>query len=318
MRAFLFSTIISLLLFVSSVSALNVTVSVDKTRVLLGENFTLSGKVTTDAGLPTVFTYRAAVVAPKKIIICDSNKTTTKPDGTFSLVCKVPTLEQAISLGIPAASDRSVIPLRAGVVVHDTSTNQTAKKHAKLVLALNPDKFKVRAGAIFSDVDNFIKKAGVILSECDKLIERAQRFNVTSVADRCEALKEKVNGIIEDARTIADQASKLRDDITAADIEDFKDGLSVIKDDLKDLRGEIKEVKDSIKEIRWETLKEVGEVRKEVRKEAREEKKETAKEIREETKEKREEINEEVKSKREELKERIKKVREKSEREESR
>ncbi|MBI4010030.1 MAG: hypothetical protein HY361_02440 [Candidatus Aenigmarchaeota archaeon] len=296
------AAILAFLLLVSNVFALNITVSVDKHKVLLGESFTLSGKITNDDGTAGVFDYRAAVVAPKRVIICDSNKTQTGSDGSFSLVCKTPTKEEADSLGIPAALNRAVIPLKAGVAVLDSAKNETVKRHTRAVLAVNPDKFKARVDAIISDTDNFSKKAEKILAECDKLIERAQRFNVTDVSDRCQALKDKLDGILQDIQNISAQAAQLRDNINAGNLDDFKDGLSIIKDDLKELRNEIKSISERIRSIRWEALKEVREQVREIKKEVRGEIKET-----------REETRKEIESKREDLKERIKQMRDRTE-----
>ena len=276
------TAIITFLLLVSNVFAINITVSVDKHKVLLGESFILSGNITNDDGTSGVFDYRAAVVAPKRVIICDSNKTQTGSDGRFSLVCKTPTKEEADSLGIPAALNRAVIPLKAGVAVHDPVKNETVKRHTRAVLAVNSDKFKARANAIISDTYNFSKQAEKILAECDKVIEKAQRFNVTDVSDKCQALKDKLDGIIQDIQNISAQAVQLRDNISAGNLDDFKDGLSIIKDDLKELRNEIKSIRESIKSIRWEALKEVkGQIK---------------------------EIKKEIKSKQKDLKERIKQM----------
>lgn len=300
MKKVLLSTILGFLLMMSPVFALNVSVSVDKTRVLLGESFTLTGKITHDNGLEAIFDYRAAVVAPKGIIICDSNKTKTKADGTFQLVCQTPTKEKANSLGIPASLERSVISLRTGVAVRDPEKNVTIKRHTSAVLAVNPDKFKARVNELASHISNFVRSTNAIISECDKLIERSERFNVTTVSERCQAIKDKVNALVADANNISGQAKQLSENINASDLEDFKAGLSIIKDDMKSLRDNLKDMRDRIKEIRWENLKEVK------------------REVRQSIKETRQEIKEEIKSKREDLRERIKQVRSKTEREVSR
>ncbi len=318
MKVQLFAAILGFLLIISPAFALNITLSTDKEKLFLGETFTMKGKIAFDDGNSGTFDYRAAVVAPKRVIICDSNKTKTAADGTFTLVCKTPTKEEAVALGIPAASDRAIIPLRPGVAVFDSAKNETVKKHGRAVLAINPDKYKARFNGIFSDIDNFIKKSDSIVSECNKISERAQKFNVTSIVDKCQTLKDKLSSLIQDAQNISAQALELSKNLNATNLEDFKYGLSIIKDDMKEFRNEIKDLREQVKAIRWETLKEVREVKREAGKEIREEKKEERKEIKESANETRKEIKEEIKSKREELKERIKKIRDKTESEGSR
>jgi len=241
--------------------ALNITLSVDKTKLFLGENFTLSGKITFMNGTAGVFDYRAAVVAPKRVIICDTNRTQTAADGMFTLFCQVPTVDQANALGIPASRDRSVIPLKPGVAVLVPGTNQTIKKHTREVLAINPDKFRSQLNAVANDIDNFANRASVIVTECDKIIERAQRFNVTSVADKCAEIKARVNDLIANAHNLSAQARQLRDNLNATSVRDFRDGLAVIKDDMKDLRDALKDLKEVINNIRWEVLREVREIK---------------------------------------------------------
>lgn len=257
--------ILSLFLLISPAFALNISISTDKTRIFYGDAFVLSGRITFDNGSTDVFDYRAAVVAPGKIIICDSNKTRTASDGLFSLRCNVPSLNESISLGIPAAATRAVIPLRAGIAVLDTAKATIVKKHAKAVLAVNKDKFAARVDALAADIDKFINKTGVILTECDKLMERAQKFNLTNVSESCQTIKDKTNAIIANAMNISAEAKKLKDNIDAVDLKDFRDGLSIVKDDMKELRDELKGLRESIKAIKWNLLKEIKEIKKEER-----------------------------------------------------
>ncbi len=260
MKAMLFAALAGFLIFITPVFAMNVTVSVDKTKVSLGENFTISGKITYDNGTAGAFDYRAAAVAPKGILVCDSGKTKTAADGTFSFTCNVPSKDKINSTGIPAISTRAVIPIRAGVAVLDPDKFEVVKKYSENVLVVNGNKFQKHLGEISSSIDNFIKLANSISAECDKVIERAEKFNVTSVLNKCEFVKANVSRIISDAGNISEQAKQLVSDVGSVSLDDFKDGLSIIKDDLKFLRSDLDEVRKGITAVRWESLKEVKDV----------------------------------------------------------
>ena len=320
MKAFVFALVLGFLLFITPVFALNISVSADRTKVFYGENFTVSGKITFDNGTAGVFQIRTAVVAPRRVIICDFNKTTDS-DGSFSIVCKAPTGNEAISLGIPAASERFVIPLRPGVSVLDPEKNITMKKHGREVLAINPDKKKQRLDEIMKEIDNFVNKANEIISECDKLQEKALKFNVTSVSVKCEVLKEQTNIVVANAQNISAKAKQLEDDINSTDLEDFKNGLSIVRDDLKDVKEGVKEARDLVRPIKWETLREIrNETMKEI-KEIKNETKNEIKEIRNETQEHIKEIikdaRNQTKEKHKEFNQRIKELRNKSQGEDS-
>ncbi len=250
-------SVLSFLVLVSPALALNITLSTDKVKVLMGENVTLTGKITFDNGTATSFQYRAAVVAPKRIIICDSNKTTTASDGTFTLSCKIPTAQEAVNLGIPASDRRSVIPYVSGVAVKDPVQNQTVKKHARAIIAVNPDKFNRELDGIVQKLSEFTNHSKAFVPECDTIAEKAARFNLTGIMTRCLEIQQKINDLITNATALSDQAKQLKGSINATSLEDFRDSLKTLHDDMKDLRDELKDIKDAIKSIRWETLKEV-------------------------------------------------------------
>lgn len=260
MKAMLFAALVGFLIFITPVFAVNVTVSVGKTKVSLGENFTISGTITYDNGTVGVFDYRAAAVAPKGILICDSGKTQTAADGTFSLLCNVPSKDAINSTGIPAISTRAVIPLKAGVAVLDPDKFEVVKKYSENVLVVNNNRFQKHLEEISFSISNFIRSATSISAECDKVIEKAEKFNVTNVLDKCESIKLNVSRIISDVGNISAQAKQLVSDINSTSLDDFKDGLSIIKDDLRGLRSDLDDARKSITSIRWESLKEVKNV----------------------------------------------------------
>ena len=271
--------VLSFLVFVTPALALNITLSTDKTKVLMGENVTLTGKITFDNGSAASFDYRAAIVAPKRVIICDSNKTKTSADGAFTLKCKIPTAQEANNSGIPASDRRSVIPYVAGVAVKDPEKNETVKRHAPAIIALSQEKLNKELDAITNSFDNFINQSNRFLPECDEVAEKATRFNVTNVTTRCLEIQQKIKDLIADATSLSDQANQLKTNATAANITEFRDTLKALKDSLKDLRGELKDVKDAIKSVKWERLKEVKKSVTEIKQEV-EKKREEVKEIR--------------------------------------
>lgn len=237
--------------------ALNVTVSVDKTRVFMGDNVTLTGKITLDDNTTKAFEYRAAIVGPKRVIICDSNKTMTASDGTFTLKCKLPTAQEANNSGIPASLTRAAIPYVAGVAVKDPATNETVKRHARTIIAVNPDKFNNQLDEIIKGIDNFVNHSQRFVPECDAIAEKAARFNITDITTHCLEIQQKINNLISNATAISDKAKLLKTDINVTSIDDFRDALKDLKENMKDLRDELKDIKDSIRSVRWETLKEV-------------------------------------------------------------
>ncbi|MBI2543077.1 MAG: hypothetical protein HYW24_02745 [Candidatus Aenigmarchaeota archaeon] len=278
MRALLVG-ILSFLILVSPALALNITVSVDKYKVMMDENVTLSGTITFDNGSATKFEYRTAIVAPKRVIVCDSNRTMTASDGTFNLTCKIPTAEEANSLGIPAASTRSAIPYVAGVAVKDPVKNETVKKHARAVIAVNSEKLNRQFDRIITDIDNFVTQSRRFLPECDAVAENATRFNVTAVTTRCLEVQQKINDLILNSTELSNQARQLKDNISATSLEDFRNSLKTLADSQKDLRGELKDIKDTIKSVKWETLKEVRKSASEIKQDI-EKKREEIKEMR--------------------------------------
>lgn len=265
MRQVLIVAVLSFLVLVSPAFALNITLSTDKTKVLMGENITLTGKITFDNGTAASFQYRAAVVAPKGIIICDTNKTMTASDGIFSLKCQIPTADQANALGIPAALTRSVIPYKAGVAVKDVEKNQTVKKHAKEIIAVNPDKLAKELDTIIQRIDDFTNHSKRFLPECDAIAEKAARYNLTDITTRCLEIQAKINGMIANATAVSDKAKQLKANLNATSIEDFRESLKGLKESQKDLRDELKDIKDSIKSVRWEKVKEIKKTTTEIR-----------------------------------------------------
>ncbi|MBI2084728.1 MAG: hypothetical protein HYT70_03920 [Candidatus Aenigmarchaeota archaeon] len=269
MKKFLIG-LLSFLLLVSPALALNISVSVDKNKVFMGDEITLTGKITFDNGTSSAFDYRAAVVAPKRIVVCDSNKTKTASDGTFSLKCKLPTAQEAASLGIPASDSRAVIPYVAGVAVKDPATNATVKKHARAILAVNQDKFSTELNGVSKSLDEFMTHAQNFVPECDQVAEKAARYNVTDVETQCLEIQQKVKDLITDAASLSEQAQQLESNISSSGIESFREALKTLRDDLKDLRNEIKDIKETIKSIKWEARKEVRKSQEELRNEIEE------------------------------------------------
>ncbi|GEM_PF-4680848 len=290
MKKLLLVGILSALLIVPSVFALNITVSSDKERVLYGENFTISGKIMNNNGTAGVFSYRAAVVTPKKILVCDSGNVTTDSTGSFSLSCHAPTLQETQTLGIPGVSDRAVVPLRPGVAVYINETNTSVKKHGKEILSINPEKFKKELDKISKDLDKFVDSLNKTSSMCDKISERAIKFNITNIADKCDSLKSNTTSVMLQIENISAQAKQLKENINSTDLKDFRAELSILKDDIKDLRDQMKSVKDSVKSVRWDTLKEVKNAKDERRNQTiqkMKDKQEEMKELREKVKERR-------------------------------
>ena len=257
MRKVLVIAIISFLILVQTAFALNVTVSVDKTRVFMGDNVTLTGKITLDDGSTKSFEYRAAFVGPKRVIICDTNKTMTASDGTFTLKCKIPTAQEANNSGIPAALTRAVVPYKAGVTVNDTSINGTVKRYAKTIIAVNPEKFNNQLNEIIQRLDTFVNNSRIFAPECNRIAETAARFNLTNITMRCLEIQQKIDDLNTNITAISDQARQLKNNINATDFESFRDSLNTLKSTLKDLRDELKDIKDAIRAVRWDTVKEV-------------------------------------------------------------
>ncbi len=278
MKSLFLIGVLSFLILITPALALNITLSTDKTKVFMGENVTLTGKITFDNGTTTAFQYRAAIVAPKRVIICDSNKTTTASDGTFTLNCKIPTAQEATNLGIPASDRRSVIPYVPGVAVKDSDKNETVKRHAPAIVAVNQEKLNRELDSIINSLDNFINQSNRFLPECDAIAEKATRFNITNVTTRCLEIQQKINDLITDATSLSDQAKQLKINGTL-NITEFKDEIKTLKDSMKDLRDDLKDVKDMIKSIKWDRLKEVRKTVTEI-KEQVEKKREEIKEIR--------------------------------------
>ncbi|MBI2547367.1 MAG: hypothetical protein HYW23_02885 [Candidatus Aenigmarchaeota archaeon] len=274
MRKIFIIGLLSFLLIISPAFALNITVSTDKTKVFMGDTVTLTGKIAFDNGTTTSFQYRAAFVAPKGIIVCDSNKTTTPSDGTFTLQCKLPTATNASSLGIPASDSRSVIPYVAGVAVKNPDTNQTIKKHAKEVLAVNPDKFGKELDKIAKDVDEFANNSKRFAPECDSIAEKAAKFNLTNITTQCLEIQQKLNDMLSNATNISSRAMQLKGGLNATSLQDFRELLKSMKDSQKDLRDELKNVKENIQSVRWDTLKEIKKSTQEIRQDIQKEREE--------------------------------------------
>lgn len=287
MKKLLLVGILAALLVVPSAFALNITVSSNKERVLYGENFTISGKIMNDNGTTGVFSYRAAVVAPKKILVCDSGNATTDSTGSFSVSCHAPTLQEAQTLGIPAVSERAVVPLRPGVAVYLNETNTSVKKHGKEILSINPEKFKKTLDLVSRDLDKFVDSLNKTASMCDKISERAIKFNITNIADMCDSLKSNITSVMLQAENISAQAKQLKENVNSTDLKDFRAELSILKDSIKDLRNQMKSVKDSIKSVRWDTLKEVKNAKDERRNQSIQKIKDSQEELREKVKERR-------------------------------
>ncbi|TAL46739.1 hypothetical protein EPN87_04510 [archaeon] len=244
----------SFLLLLSPAFALNITVSADKAKVMYGENFTLSGAITYDNGTAGQFDYRAAVVAPKGIIVCDSKKTTTAADGTFSLTCSVPTSAQAAALGIPAVATRAVMPLRAGVTVLDPTNFTIVKKYAGNVLAINQDKLKTQLSTLANDMNAFVGNANAISAQCNSIISKAQARNLTLVANKCQSIKDKVASVVSSAKNITAEAREAEGKIGSANIEGLRDRLSTIRENMKGLIEDVKDAREEIKSAKWEAV----------------------------------------------------------------
>lgn len=275
MKSLFWVGVLSFLVLISPALALNITLSVDKTKVFMGDNITMTGKVAFDNGTSAAFQYRAAVVAPKGIIVCDSNKTTTASDGSFTLNCKIPTVQEATSLGIPASERRSVIPYVAGVAVKDPVENQTVKRHARAIIAISQDKFNKELDGIIKTLDEFTNHSKRFVPECDAIAEKATRFNLTDITTKCLEIQQDINDLINNATALSEQARQLKNNATMTNVEEFRDSIKILRDNMKDLRDDLKNIKENIGSIKWEKLKEV---------------RKSAEEIRDQIQEKREEI----------------------------
>ncbi|MBI4015205.1 MAG: hypothetical protein HY362_00585 [Candidatus Aenigmarchaeota archaeon] len=262
--------LISLSVFSASALALNITVSSSSHKVFMGDTVTISGKIFTDEGATGIFEYRAAVVGPKRVIVCDSNKTTTFADGTFSLVCKLPTAEEAVALGIPAASTRSVIPYIAGVAVKDTGKNETVKKHTKAILAVNKDRFSKQLDTMIRHMDQYIAHMNTVSQKCTDIAERAERFGLVNISEGCLRIQERTSIITGNMTAIENQAKQLKDNLNATDFPGFVDSLEGMKGYMGNLTSEMKGFGGMMMKVRWEGLKEikksVDDIRKDIEK----------------------------------------------------
>ncbi len=241
MKRILLALVMGIMLFALPASALNIEVETDKDRVSLGEDFKISGRVTSDDGMPGEFEIRVSAVAPEKAIVCDSGRTKTDDDGRFTLNCKAPTQSRAITLGIDSAEGRTIIPLRAGVAVKDPANSEVVKKHAQPVLAINDDKFEKHIKAVSDDINRFVKASGATISECEKVAEKSGQPGFAEVVATCQITENHLRRAIEGARGVSDQIKKLSDDSSSSEIEDVRDKLVLVRDVSKTVTHELKD-----------------------------------------------------------------------------
>lgn len=206
----------------SAASAVDIDLSVDHRAVLSGNTLSISGQVKSDSGSSGIFDYRAAVVAPprgdNRSVVCDSGIQQTDTSGNFSFSCEIPSVEGFVSLGVDNADVRAVIPLIAGVVVNDTDTNST-KRVQRTVLFVNKEKIIAKLEAASERLDNFINKSLETIERCDSISERAAQSNLTSVIDRCDVLKERLEASIERATNTQSKINEFIQKLTDSTVD---------------------------------------------------------------------------------------------------
>ena len=241
----------TMVLMSSAVLAAQIDVEVDTHAVLPGDSIMVTGAITDDDGNAGEFDYRVAAVVPAKrnggdrIIICDSERQTTGTDGAVSFECEIPTIDELEALGVENAADRSVIPLRGGIVTKDPVTDEVTKKHGRAII-VNKDILQDKLEAILERIDNFIAHAEEAIAKCDAIIERAEAAGAETAIDRCGAFQEKMQGQIDKAldaqERVNNAISNLDDlgDVSFDEIRDsfrgFREGAGEFKSDVRELR----------------------------------------------------------------------------------
>jgi seryl-tRNA synthetase len=255
--------------------------------------------VTDDEGNPGVFEYRVAAVVPgqrsggERIVICDSEKQTTGPDGAVSFECAIPTIEELESMGVENAAERAVIPVKGGIAVRDPATNETEKEHGK-ALIVNTQKIQNKLEAALGRIDSFIAKSQELVERCDNITARAEEAGAENFVERCASFQEKIQEKIDDALQAQERINSALvglGNLTSIDFEELRDGLLNFRDGARDFRVEVGDLREFAIKARADLEKRV------------------AKEIAERTKERAKELREQIREREESLKERIRELR---------
>lgn len=247
-------------------SDISINMQLDKRIVPAGGNLSLSGSITYENGTSGNFDYRIAVVAPgrkdggDRIIVCDSAKKSTNGTANVSFLCQVPTIEGLQQMGIENAAERSVIPLKGGIAVLDTSTNKTAKKHGE-ALIVNSDKIRAKLESASDRLDAFINKSEELGSRCDNITARAAEAGAQNVVERCAdfqmKLQNKIDSAVQAKDRINDALGSLGN-LTSFNFRDLKDRLLNFGDGVKDFKIETGGLKDFVEKAKTDLEKKVS------------------------------------------------------------
>lgn len=248
----------TLMLTASVALAAQIDVSIDKRTVSPGGTITVTGTITSDDGEAGEFTYRVVAVAPgqrhggEKVIVCDSGRQTTGADGAVSFECNIPTIAELEELGVENAADRSVIPIKGGIVARDSATNETAKKSGK-ALIINTDKFKEKFEAALERLDAFIGHAQDVIAKCENITARAEESGLTDTVERCGSVQEKMQEKIDDALAAQeriDNAISNIDDLGNFSFDRLKDSLVNFRRGGEDFRVDVRDLRRHVVDVK--------------------------------------------------------------------
>jgi hypothetical protein len=255
----------TMVLMSSAVFAAQIDVEIDQKVVAPGDTITVTGVITGDDGNAGEFDYRVAAVVPgqrnggERIIVCDSERQTTA-DGAVSFECQIPTLEELEELGVVSASDRSVIPLRGGIVTMDPTTGEVTKKHGR-ALIVNTENFLEKFEAALERLDGFIEHAEEAMAKCDEITARAEEAGAENVIKRCAKFQEKMQEQIDTASNTKKRIQNAIDNLS--DLEDFsfdglKDSFVKFKHHSEDFKIEVREIRDVVHDNREDLNKRIA------------------------------------------------------------
>lgn len=167
-------------LFLAS-AALAAEISADKSRVNPGDTVVVSGSL----GNGTV-EFRGACVAPSRVVLHDTGRVQSNPDGTFSFSCAIPSLGELESKGVPAVQARAVIPIIVGASYNDSGE---IKKVHDIVFIVNINKLNEKLSRVEERTRRASTRIDALIARADSLIQKANASGGTRAVENLERLK---------------------------------------------------------------------------------------------------------------------------------
>ncbi len=204
----LFSVFIMTFIVISNTTSAEIEINLELNNKIanFGDEIILNGTVENDFNRE--FDYRIFFITIKstqnseRVIICDSNQQKTSLNGEFSFTCNIPQREEFINLLGINSTYRSIIPIKAGIVLND-SVNGTNIKKSTRILVIDQNHLNNRVNKIFNYLSNKSKN-DKIREECNFYRTLSDvNETVEEIIKKCNMLKNKTidNNTIENHRT---------------------------------------------------------------------------------------------------------------------